>query len=319
MASPAPGYDLRPLGSYAYSSCANNGVSYVAPPDVNAACNRNFIVFISNGPIDNSDNNPGLALLRAAVTAEGAAARYTQVIPVTPSGETGSNFADEWARFLNEVKNVQTFTINANDKSTGQALNHAAMMRSMATNGGGDACNANDPASIQECLDATFNKILEVNSVFASVSLPVSVNPQLQNLDQVYMAMFRPDPEGNPRWFGNLKQFQLAIDTNKNPFIADSLGNRAIDATTGQVFPTAISYWTTGSTYWSYSPRGNPLSASDSPDGPLVEKAARRSACARSTRQPARRSQPERSSPASVVRRGRRGSLSPAAPTRVLA
>ncbi len=86
------------------------------------------------------------------------------------------------------------------------------------------------------------------------------------------MAMFRPDPEGNPRWFGNLKQFKLAIDINKNPFIADSLGNQAIDATTGQVFPTAISYWTTGSTYWSYSPRGNPLSASDSPDGPLVEK-----------------------------------------------
>jgi len=272
MSTPTPGYNLHALGNYAYSSCAANGVTYVPPPEVSASCNRNFVVFISNGPIDSSDNNPGLALLQAAVNAESAAARYTQVIPVTPSGETASNYADEWARFLNEVKSVQTFTINANDKKTGQALNHAAMMRSMATAGGGDSCNAFDPASIQECLDATFNKILAINSVFASVALPVSTNPQLQNLDQVYMGMFRPDAQGNPRWFGNLKQYKLALDVNKNAYIADANGSQAIDTTTGQPFATATSFWTTPSTYWSFDPRGTPPSSSDAPDGPLVEK-----------------------------------------------
>jgi type IV pilus assembly protein PilY1 len=281
--TPLPGYDLTGLGSHAYSDCgseawndnkfstaaSNSGRTYVPPPDVGLACQRNFIIFISNGPIANNDNGPGLTLLQAAVAAEGAGS--TAVIPVTPSGETGSNYADEWAKFLNEVKNVTTYTINVKT-TTGQSANHDAMMRSMATNGGGDVCDATDPASIQACIDSTFNKILSVNSVFASVSLPVSSYPQLQNLDQVYMGMFRPDSEGNPRWFGNLKQFKLAVDSNNNPTLVDANNTTAIDPTTGQVFAGKTTFWTTVSNYWSYNPRGLPPSTSDAPDGPLVEK-----------------------------------------------
>ena len=278
-----PAYDLTTLGSYAYTSCGtdaynsnkfadsttNMGVSYVGPPDVNGVCQRNFIIFVGNGPVSNQDDNPGLALLQSAITAEGGRGSTT-VIPVTPSGEAGSNFSDEWARFLNQIKNVQTYTINV-QPSGGQSANHDALMRSMATNGGGDNCDATNPVAIQECLDATFNKILAVNSVFTSVTLPVSVNPQLQNLDQVYMGMFRPDPEGNPRWFGNLKQYRLDIDINGNPRLVDSAGSLAIDSVTGQVAANTISYWTSTSSYWSYKPSGTPPSSSDSPDGPLVE------------------------------------------------
>ena len=278
---------VPPLPPYAYTNCgtgvvtkpndfnsasSNSSVAYVPPPDVTAACQRNFIIFISNGPVDSSDNSPGYTLLQNAVAAEGAASSYTQVIPVTPSGETGANFADEWAKFLNEVKSVQTYTINTNETTTNKGLAHQALMESMATNGGGDFCKATDPASILACINAAFNKILSVNTVFASVSLPVSSYPQLQNLDQVYMGMFRPDSNGNPRWFGNLKQFRLAVDSNNNPTLVDANGATAIDSVTGQVFPDRTTYWTTASTYWSFSPRGLPPSASDAPDGPLVEK-----------------------------------------------
>jgi type IV pilus assembly protein PilY1 len=284
--TPSPGYTLLTLSPFAYTGCgsgdptkknsftgANNNasVAYKAPDDVTLACQRNFIIFISNGPISNNDNGPGLDLLRAAISAEGASSTYSQVIPVTPSGETGSNYADEWAKFLNEVKNVTTYTINV-QTSTGQSANHDAMMRSMATNGGGDVCNATDPAAIQACINATFNKILAVNSVFAAVSLPVSSYPQVQNLDQVYLGMFRPDDNGNPRWFGNLKQYKLSLDSNGNGTLVDSANATAIDPSNGQPFPTDVSYWTASSNYWSYSPRGFPKTASDSPDGALVEK-----------------------------------------------
>ena len=49
-----------------------------------------------------------------------------------------------------------------------------------------------------------------MNSVFASVSLPVSVNTQGTYLNQVYIGMFRPDEDAFPRWTGNLKQYKLA-------------------------------------------------------------------------------------------------------------
>ena len=38
-----------------------------------------------------------------------------------------------------------------------------------------------------------FSEIQAVNSVFASVSLPVSVNTEGTFLNQVYIGMFRPD------------------------------------------------------------------------------------------------------------------------------
>ena len=43
-----------------------------------------------------------------------------------------------------------------------------------------------------------FSRIQSVNSVFASVSLPVSVNTEGTYLNQVYIGMFRPDAEGAP-------------------------------------------------------------------------------------------------------------------------
>jgi type IV pilus assembly protein PilY1 len=69
-----------------------------------------------------------------------------------------------------------------------------------------------------------------------------------------------------------LKQYKLALDVNKNAYIADANGSQAIDTTTGQPFATTTSFWTTPSNYWSFDPRGTPPSASDAPDGPLVEK-----------------------------------------------
>ena len=50
-----------------------------------------------------------------------------------------------------------------------------------------------------------------MNSVFASASLPVSVNTQGTFLNQVYIGVFRPDADALPRWPGNLKQYKLGI------------------------------------------------------------------------------------------------------------
>ncbi len=46
-----------------------------------------------------------------------------------------------------------------------------------------------------KALREIFNEIQAVNSVFASASLPVSVNARGTYLNQVYMGMFRPDGE----------------------------------------------------------------------------------------------------------------------------
>jgi type IV pilus assembly protein PilY1 len=78
-----------------------------------------------------------------------------------------------------------------------------------------------------------------------------------------------------PRWLGNLKQYQIVYDPATDTLqLGDSLGNPALNAATGFFRPSAVSYWTTDSTFWANDPRGTPPSASDRPDGEVVEKGA---------------------------------------------
>jgi len=85
--------------------------------------------------------------------------------------------------------------------------------------------------------------------------------------------MFRPDALARPRWVGNLKQYQIVYDRATDSLaLGDSLGNPALNSATGFFHPSAISYWTTDSTFWINNPSGTPASVSDRPDGDIVEK-----------------------------------------------
>jgi type IV pilus assembly protein PilY1 len=130
-----------------------------------------------------------------------------------------------------------------------------------------------------------------VNSVFASATLPVSVNAQGTYLNQIYLGMFRPDPLARPRWVGNLKQYQFALvypdpskpDPNTATLVlADAAGNPAIshDGKTGFITADAQSFWTYKNTsvepdvsggFYKNDSRGAGLTY-DSPDGEQVDK-----------------------------------------------
>ena len=60
-----------------------------------------------------------------------------------------------------------------------------------------------------------FAEIQAVNSVFVSATLPVALNVSNTYLNQVYMGLFRPDANVSPRWYGNLKEYKLAYDSEQ--------------------------------------------------------------------------------------------------------
>lgn len=282
-------------GGYAYTSCATSGAAYVSPFDAGNSCQKNFIVYVSNGAIANNDNGPGGTLLAAA---RGVTLASIARLPPVATGnyqETGPNYADEWAQWLyatdlstgiEEKQSVATYTIDVNPVRTGQGPDHTQMMKNMAVYGGGQYCaTGTSLSSITSCFVDFFTQILAINSVFVSASLPVSVNTQGTYLNQVYMGMFRPQATGNPRWAGNMKQYQFRYDgTTGNLELADSTGNAALNAAAGFIKPTAVSFWTTAnpnatatpSGFWINSPASwgtvTATSMLDAPDGDIVEK-----------------------------------------------
>lgn len=208
-----------------------------------------------------------------------------------PSTGTGNTFpnADEWSRFFfqkgillpNQSRRfVRTYTIDVFNAQ--QNADHTALMQSMARVGGGKYYEARNQAAIEKAIADIFSDIQSVNSTFTSASLPISATNRSQNDNQVYIGMFRPDPQSQPRWFGNLKQYRLIAAPDGTVQLGDAKGDAAVNPLTGFVGECARSVWTfdTGdyflNTAINPSPQslcvGNTKIFSDSPDGPRVEK-----------------------------------------------
>lgn len=244
----------------------------------------------------------------AAGTAQYPVSGQTQEIVATADGTYNSTkganwYLDEWARFLyqkgipvagGDNQTAATYTIDVYNKQ--QNGDHTALMMSTAKVGGGKYFAATNEDALVNALKKIFQEITSVNSTFASASLPVNATNRAQNENQVFIGMFRPDPEAKPRWFGNLKRYQLIIASDGLTVkLGDKDGNEAINNQTGFVDDCASSWWTSDSPldpadltqgyYWSTLPvNPNPVSKcssvaatklySDLPDGPTVEKGA---------------------------------------------
>ncbi|MFH1044303.1 MAG: PilC/PilY family type IV pilus protein [Pseudomonadota bacterium] len=239
---------------------------------------------------------------------------------VTPTGtfitpSTAAN-ADEWARFMHQARacnaalgpcedtehptgqikqSITTYTIDVFNAQ--QNAEETELYMSMARSGGGKYFSATNEAAIVAALKKILVEIQSVNTTFASASLPVNATNRTQNANQVFIGMFRPDPDANPRWFGNLKQYAIG-KVGGDLDLVDALSTAAsprpaTNALTGFIDDCAASFWTTDtSNYWATitvnpDPASNcdpaaiaaaPLSSSgvysDLPDGATVEKGA---------------------------------------------
>ena len=231
------------------------------------------------------------------------------VITVTPTGTFlvptgGANpirYADEWAKFLATTdvnsadgqQTVSTYTIDVFKDA--QDKDQTALLNSMARYGGGKYFQATSEQSIIDALRNILIEIQSVNTVFASASLPINATNRSQNENQVFIGMFRPDGVGRPRWYGNLKRYQIALFSGSakladatcdasqpvpNPACVEAVGP------TGFVAPCARSFWTSDTgNYWNFTQSGVTSFAglcttggyslfSDKPDGSQVEKGA---------------------------------------------
>ncbi len=286
-----------------YDPAAFNGDNYISPIH-GSACANNYILFISNGGPDSGENN-------LAETELNALGGVFAGDPLSTGFHTGeeANWLDEYARFLNsndindqhsDKQNVSVYAIDVFEalNAAGEqydpltdaedykkefgltkpdASKHALMYNASAGVGGGDYLVASDADALAIALGEVIDDILEKNSVFAAVSLPVSVNIKGTNENQIYMGIFRPTQK--PRWAGNLKLYQIGIDSiTEKPILVDGNGNPAEDTGTGFIETGARSFWTATSSYWENIPtlsvaRGNvTASPSDNPDGKEVER-----------------------------------------------
>lgn len=270
---------------------SKGGTPYTSPV-LPGSCAKNFIIYISNGAVQDANADNVAAKTELSTTAAAAAIpnfSATQAIATIPISPAGSQevVADEWARFMKKSDlAITTYAIDVNKVTTGQGPGWTALLKSMAAVSSGKYFDVNSAVNggeeIRKALETIFSEIQSVNSVFAAVSLPVSVNTQGTFLNQVFVGMFRPDQDGLPRWSGNLKQYKLGFPAGSSTLsLLDANGSSAINSGTGFIAECARSFWTPGSVdeYWRSRPQGGCISVANSdvsnyPDGNIVEKGA---------------------------------------------
>ena len=214
-------------------------------------------------------------------------------ITVTPTGTLAlpsandARMADEWAKFLFTTdvnpalgqQNAKTYTIDVFKDA--QDARQTALLFNMAKVGGGKYFQATSEEDIVNAIREILINIQSLSSVFASASLPINATNRSQNENQVFIGMFRPDAKASPRWYGNLKRYQIGLFGTETK-LADKDGQDAVNEVTGFIKPCATSFWTSESgNYWSFSPDSAGLCTlastgvfSDAPDGSNVEKGA---------------------------------------------
>ncbi|WP_428853122.1 pilus assembly protein [Imbroritus primus] len=281
-----------------------SGTQYSTP--ILDSCQRNFVIFLANATNSGKPNDSGQVAKVQPLIDAGANTAQQKEIVISPN-KYQSSWGDEWARFMYQTdilkndanrQNIITYTIAVTDGSNPE---YVRLVQSMATNGGGKSfvVQNGDVSGLASALLQILNEVQAVNSVFASVSLPVSVNSQGTYLNQVYIGMFRPDATASPRWQGNLKQYKLGYDDQNELVLQDAKNQPALSgAGTGFLSANAVSFWTadryTGSPkdgpfafttsystslvpswptngYWVNSPASTG-GAFDAPDGEVVEK-----------------------------------------------
>lgn len=263
--------------NYAYTSSSTSisgsspAVKY-NPPTHLSLCGKNFIIYIGH-----SDSQSNTNTTDAQALFIGVGGSTTRVSPGSDSS------GDEGARYLFNsdvdpntagTQNVITYTIGTyQPPATGQIAGMITTMKSMAKQGGGSYYDATSIQKLSDAFGSILTEIQGLDSVFVSASLPVSVNTQGTFLNQVFVGMFRPDADASPKWLGNVKQYQLKYDAATNTVrLGDADGVDAIDGSTGFVSVLARSYWTTSSTFWTNWVPDKTATASDSKDGPEVQK-----------------------------------------------
>jgi type IV pilus assembly protein PilY1 len=266
------------VGRTAFGQHLSSGFAIKANGDYSGApvstCGRNYVVFIVN----NAEGKIPEGQQTYQSTSAGAA------LPLIP-GVSDVSWTDEWARFLYN-HGISVYILDAYYAQ--QNASHSAVLKRAAEDAGGHYIAVRNQTQIELAIKDILAEIRAINSTFAAASLPISATNRSQNLNQVFIGMFRPSDTDVPRWMGNLKQYQLGT-TASGVDLVDRLGQNAVNSQTGFVTECAASLWTTDSgSYWQNVvsnslarsgcvafPTVNGIAGSewsDMPDGPTVEK-----------------------------------------------
>lgn len=206
------------------------------PSPITSSCQANYLVLLTDGEANGTDNasKNGIASMTGSACTGDSGYDSERCARTLAQWMATQNVTD-----FDGLNTITTHTIGFNTSSNAQAT---ALLRNLATLGGGTAYQAENANDLATAFDDIVQAALATNTSFVNSSAPVNSFNRADNLDELYFALFKPSE--TDRWAGNLKRYRLRTDGDVAT-IVDADNSPAIDKNTGFFKSNARSFWST--------------------------------------------------------------------------
>jgi type IV pilus assembly protein PilY1 len=224
------------LGGIAWDKTIENAAkkTYARPLAVAGACTRIFTVnFLFQVSSQEDDSNSAIGAAKPAGFGWGSTnTAFEDVIGYLHNTDLSST--------IDGMQNVTSYFLVDPTKINTKTTKYAA-----AGATGTPLPMSNDPQELVNTLTNIFHQVLAVSTTFVSVSVPINSLNRAEVLDNVFLALFQPDEDLRPYWYGNVKKLKLAglNDGGDSVFLKD-VANRPAVAADGRISFEALTYWT---------------------------------------------------------------------------
>ncbi|GGO63367.1 PilC/PilY family type IV pilus protein [Bowmanella pacifica] len=202
-----------------------SGATYLTPITDMQCQTNNHIVLLSDGEANSNHSVNKIQSLLNQACAEG----YS-------GGETcGIDLVKNISKSADSVIGTKIVTHTIGFAANATANNY---LNQLAINGGGGFYTADSTENLVDAFQSILKTVKDVNATFVSPGVAVNQLNRLTHKDELYFALFKP-AEGTI-WPGNLKKYKISGDV-----ILDSLGQDAVDDSTGFFHDNSHSYWST--------------------------------------------------------------------------
>jgi type IV pilus assembly protein PilY1 len=222
------------IGDTCTDAAAKVGTTYTSP--ITASCQTNNIVFLSDGePSGDGDSDSDILALspKTSCGTTGGTGKCLDEIAEVMATQDMSGVADG-------INTVNTYTIGLDSD--------IAILRKAAEAGNGAYYSATGSTALEAAFRNIVVEILNDSASFAAPAVTVNAFNELQHRNEVYYSVFQPD--GTPRWNGNVKKYKFSDDGN----LVGQDGTSSVIGDFGFFSDSAHSFW-------SESPDGKEVSA----------------------------------------------------------
>jgi len=242
----------------------NSGTKYQGPPDT-TGCAKNYIIYIANNSNGNAISKGNQYYEDSTTGSAGTFVTWTEKVgAATYTNTDWPSWTPTWTKFL-QSKSITTYVLDAFNAQ--QNVAYSASLQATAKQGGGKYYRVSTEDAILKAITDILIEIQSTNSAFAATALPASATNRSVDQNQVYLGVFRPDAIAQPRWFGNLKRFQIILN-NGSPDLGDATGVVATNSVNGFLKDCSASFWTKDTS--AYKAAGTAPAATDPPYWSIV-------------------------------------------------